>query len=320
MPFDLSAVEKYSVGDNLRSLFKYSSKFLSCSPKELKEKDILALPLISPGKSYEHSNKFLDGYSIPFLLNGSNNYAKTRAKLPEFVKLPSFVEQTFSLNGQFVVMPESQTVYELMRSGSGLSQLPLALNWWITSYQSQFALTRVFLEALVDFNSIHALRFFDSHLSMNAYTLFCLSYLSFIGFDDLSFSSVVNLLSDALLIRHYVPDLAVRFSDFQGFAYFPSKNLIVAREASVDGRQRGSYFKFFNKNSALTDFELFLFGDSHSFSALSPLFSQLFGYVHFYWGIPEDFPEFIEQYSCTSNPRLLVECSERFFLKNSQVE
>ena len=75
---------------------------------------------------------------------------------------------------------------------------------------------------------------------------------------------------------------------------------------------------FANHNSFLIDRELFLFGDSHSFSFIAPLLSQTFRRVHIFWGLPDDYSEFVDQYSVSSDPHLLVECSERFFLKNTQ--
>ena len=76
----------------------------------------------------------------------------------------------------FFVMPEAQTVYELQIAGATLGDLPLALRSWIDNFSDQFSLTRIFLESLSEANSMHMLRWFDSHLSMTAYSLFCLVY------------------------------------------------------------------------------------------------------------------------------------------------
>merc|ERR1711965_806750 len=54
---------------------------------------------------------------------------------------------------------------------------------------------------------------------------------------------------------------------------------------------------FVNQSSCLIDRELFLFGDSHSFSSVAPLLSQIFRRVHIYWGLPDDYSDFVNKHS-----------------------
>ena len=318
MSFNLSLIEKYSSGDNLRSFLLYNPELAHYSLQGLREKDLLMLPLTRSINSRRSSKQFNDSNYLPFLLNGSNNYGLLRGLASTTQELPSFASQAFSMGGNFFVMPEAQTVYELQRAGATLGDLPLALSSWIDNFSDQFSLTRIFLESLAEANSMHMMRWYDSHLSMTAYTLFCLVYLKFLGYGQLSPILVTQLLHDSLLFKPYTPDLAVRFSEKQSHAFFPSRTLVVEKKASSDGKLRGSYLMFVNQNSFLIDRELFLLGDSHSFSSLAPLLSQIFSRVHIFWGLPDDYSEFIDKHSFSLHPHLLVECSERFFLKNTQ--
>ncbi len=319
MSFNLSLIEKYSSGDNLRSFLLYNPELAHYSLQGLREKDLLMLPLTHSINSRRSAKQSDGSYYLPFLSNGSNNYGLLRGLASTTKELPSFASQAFSMGGNFFVVPEAQTVYELQRAGATLGDLPLALRSWIDNFSDQFSLTRIFLESLSEANSMHMLRWFDSHLSMTAYTLFCLVYLKFIGYGYLSSIVVTQLLHDSLLFRSYTPDLAVRFSQKQSSAFFPTTGLVVQKKASLDGSLRGSYLMFLNHGSILIDRELFLFGDSHSFSGIAPLLSQIFRQVHVFWGLPEDFSDFIDKHSVSSHPpHLLVECCERFFLKNIQ--
>ena len=319
MSFNLSLIEKYSSGDNLRSFLLYKPELAQYSSQDLREKDLIMLPLSRSMNSRKSAKHFNDSNYLPFLSNGSNNYGLLRGLASTTQELPSFASQAFSMGGNFFVMPEAQTVYELQCAGTTLGDLPLALSSWIDNFSDQFSLTRIFLESLSEANSMHLLRWFDSHLSMTAYTIFCLVYLKFIGYGHLSSTLVTQLLHDSLLFRSYTPDLAVRFSEKQSSAFFPTTDLVVQRKASSDGSLRGSYLMYLNQGSTLIDRELFLFGDSHSFSGMAPLLSQIFRQVHVFWGLPDDFSEFIDQHSVSSHPpHLLVECCERFFLKNTQ--
>ena len=318
MSFNLSLIEKYSSGDNLRSFLLYKPELAQYSSQDLREKDLIMLPLSHSTNSCRSAKYFNDSNYLPFLSNGSNNYGLLRGLASTTQELPSFAIQAFSMGGNFFVMPEAQTVYELQRVGANLGDLPLALRSWIDNFSDQFSLTRIFLESLSEANSMHMLRWFDSHLSMTAYVMFCLVYLKFIGYGHLSSTLVTQLLHDSLLFRSYTPDLAVRFSEKQSHAFFPSRALVVEKKASSDGKLRGSYLMFVNQHSFLIDRELFLFGDSHSFSSLAPLLSQIFRRVHIFWGLPDDYSEFVDKHSFSLHPQLLVECSERFFLKNTQ--
>ena len=319
MSFDLSLIEKYSSGDNLRSFLLYNSELAQYSSQDFIEKDLIMLPLSYSTDSRRSTKPFNDSHYLPFLSNGSNNYGLLRGLASTSQELPSFASQTFSMGGNFFVMPEAQTVYELQRVGANLGDLPLALRSWIDKFSDQFSLTRIFLESLSEVKSMHMLRWFDSHLSMTAYAMFCLVYLRFIGYRHLSSTLVTELMHDSLLFRSYTPDLAVRFSEKQSSAFFPTTGLVVQKKASSDGSLRGTYLMYLNQGSTLIDRELFLFGDSHSFSGMAPLLSQIFRQVHVFWGLPDDFSEFIDQHSVSSHPpHLLVECCERFFLKNTQ--
>ena len=319
MAFDLSSIDKYSAGDNLRSFLLYRPELAQYSSQDLREKDLIMLPLSHSINSRRFDKRFNNSNYLPFLLNGSNNYGLLRDVPSDTQELPSFVRQAFELGGNFFVMPEAQTVYELQICGATLGHLPLGLRSWIDNFSDQFSLTRIFFESLAEFNSMHMMRWFDSHLSMTTYTLFCLVYLKFIGYGYLSSSLVTQLLHDSLLFRSYTPDLAVRFSEKQSSAFFPTTGLVVQKKASSDGSLRGSYLMYLNQGSVFVDQELFLFGDSHSFSGMAPLLSQIFRRVHVFWGLPDNFSEFIDQHLVSSDPpHLLVECCERFFLKNTQ--
>ena len=318
MLFDLSLIEKYSSGDNLRSFFLYSPELSDYSLQDFREKDLLISPLNHSQGARESSEHFSTANYLPFLLNGSNRYGILRRVPSTNQELPFFASQVFSMGGNFFVMPEAQTVYELQKVGATLANLPPALRSWIDNFSDQFSLTRIFLESLSEFNSMHMMRWFDSHLSITTYTLFCLVYLKSLGYGYLSPTLVTQLLHDSLLLKPYTPDLAVRFSDKQSHAFFPSRALVVEKKASSDCKLRGSYLMFVNQSSCLIDRELFLFGDSHSFSSVAPLLSQIFRRVHIFWGLPDDYSDFVNKHSVSSHPHLLVECSERFFLKNTQ--
>ena len=318
MSIDLSLIDKYSSGDNFRSFLLYNFELAKCTTQDLLEKDLLKLPLSCSRRNHGPTDRSPDLNYLPFLLNGSNKYGLLRSVPTKPQELPTFASQVCSMGGHFFVMPEAQTVYELQISGGKSGNLPLGLSSWIDMFSDQFSLTRIFLESLSEFNSIHMMRWFDSHLSMTAYTLFCLVYLKFLGYEDLSPTFVTQSIHDVLTLKSYTPDLAVRLSEKKSYAYLPSRALIVEKKASPDGKLRGSYLMFANHNSFLIDRELFLFGDSHSFSFIAPLLSQTFRRVHIFWGLPDDYSKFVDQYSVSSDPHLLVECSERFFLKNTQ--
>lgn len=317
MSLDLSCVERFAIGDNLRSFLLYQSELKACTKNILQRNDLLMLPVHTSPLRRGALKGMSNATELPFLINGSNLYGKLRSSAVENAKLPSFVNQIFLMNGNFFVMPEAQTVHELQGLGGTSPGLPKALESWINQFSDQFSLTRVFLEALSLSRSSHMIRWFDSHLSMTSYVLFCLIYLKFNGF-DLNESLIARMMSNSMLIRPYSPDLAVRFSSKEAHAFFPSQKFIVRRDASADGKQRGTYLLFKNSDSSLIKRELFLFGDSHAFSALAPLLSRVFETVHAYWGIPDDFASFISSRCVTGQPQLLVECTERFFLKNSQ--
>lgn len=317
MQIDLSCIDQFAIGDNLRSFLLYQSELNACTKNFLQTKDLLMLPVHTSPVRSRAFQKISNATELPFLVNGSNRYGQLRSSAVANAKLPSFVNQTFLMNGNFFVMPEAQTVHELRGLGGTASGLPRALESWINQFSDQFALTRVFLETLSMFSSSHMIRWFDSHLSMTSYVLFCLVYLKFID-HDISHLLIARMMSEAMLLRSYTPDLAVRFSSKKSHAFFPSRNFIVKRDASSDGKQRGAYLLFQNSDSCLIKRELFLFGDSHSFSALAPLLSRVFETVHVYWGIPDDFASFISRRCVTRQPQLLVECTERFFLNNSR--
>jgi len=317
MSLDLSCIEQFAIGDNLRSFLIYQSELKGCTKNFLQTKDLLMLPVHKPSTRRGAFKGIFKATELPFLINGSNQYGKLRSSSVAKENLPSFVNQTFLMNGNFFVMPEAQTVHELQGLCGTAPVTPKALGSWVNQFRDQFHLTRLFLEALSVFRSSHMVRWFDSHLSMTSYVLFCIVYFKYIGL-ELSPELIARKMSDSLVLRSYTPDLAVRFSEKEGSCFFPSQKFIVRRVASSDGRQRGTYLLFRNSDSSLIKRELFLFGDSHCFSALAPLMSHVFETVHAYWGIPDDFVSFISRRCVTSNPRLLVECTERFFLKNSQ--
>ena len=227
MSFNLSLIEKYSSGDNLRSFLLYNPELAHYLSQDLRDKDLLMLPLTRSINSRRFANQSNGSYYLPFLSNGSNNYGLLRGLASKTKELPSFASQAFSMGGNFFVMPEAQTVYELQIAGATLGDLPLALRSWIDNFSDQFSLTRIFLESLSEANSMHMLRWFDSHLSMTAYTLFCLVYLKFIGYGHLSSIVVIQLFHDSLLFRSYTPDLAVRFSEKESSAFFPTTRLVV---------------------------------------------------------------------------------------------
>ena len=296
MSFNLSLIDKYSAGDNLRSFLLYNFEFAQCTSEDLLEKDLLKLPLSCSPRSHADTDNSHDLNYLPFLLNGSNQYGLLRGVPSKSQELPTFARQVCSMGGNFFVMPEAQTVYELQISGAKLGDLSLGLSSWINMFSDQFSLTRIFLQSISEFNSIHMMRWFDSHLSMTAYTLFCLVYLKFLGYEHSSPTFVTQLLHDALILKSYTPDLAVRLSEKKSYAHLPSRALVVEKKASPDGKLRGSYLMFANQNSFLIDRELFLFGDSHSFSFIAPLLSQTFRRVHIFWGLPDDYSKFVDQY------------------------
>lgn len=317
MSLDLSCIEQFAIGDNLRSLLLYQSELKACTKNFLQTKDLLMLPVHTSPIRLAAFKGISNATELPFLINGSNQYGKLRSSSVANAKLPSFVNQIFSMNGNFFVMPEAQTVHELHGLDGIPLGLPKALESWISQFSDQFYLTRLFLDALSVFRSSHMIRWFDSHLSMISYVLFCIVYFQYIGY-ELSPELIASKMSDSLIFKSYTPDLAVRFSEKKSSCFFPAQKFIVRREASCDGKQRGTYLLFQNSDSSLIKRELFLFGDSHSFSALAPLMSHIFETVHAYWGIPDDFASFVSCRCLTSKPQLLVECTERFFLKNSQ--
>ena len=59
MSFNLSLIEKYSSGDNLRSFLLYKPELAHYSSQDLREKDLLMLPLtrsINSRRSAKQSN------------------------------------------------------------------------------------------------------------------------------------------------------------------------------------------------------------------------------------------------------------------------
>ena len=97
MSFNLSLIEKYSSGDNLRSFLLYRPELAQYSSQDLREKDLTMLPLSHSINSRRTAKYLNDSNCLPFLSNGSNNYGLLRGLASTTQQLPSFASQAFSM-------------------------------------------------------------------------------------------------------------------------------------------------------------------------------------------------------------------------------
>ena len=105
MSLDLSCVERFAVGDNLRSFLLYQSELKACTKNMLQRNDLLMLPVHTSPLRRGALKGMSNAIELPFLINGSNLYGKLRSSAVANAKLPSFVNQIFLLNGNLKVMP-----------------------------------------------------------------------------------------------------------------------------------------------------------------------------------------------------------------------
>lgn len=262
----------------------------------------------------ESLGKSADWIRLPLLLKGSNNYCQQRLADYTKIAMPPSISSIVARSDVFFLAPENHSILEEYYAELHGAIAPrTGIRSLLSRSDPEWEATRIILRLLRYLPPTDSIRWFDSHMSLYSYSIIASIVADLLEVNTASFATSLPEIVESLERRVYAPDLATRFSPRRSTAAFPSNK--HAQEIHDRGAQRGR-FLIYRNCSAPDDRELFIFGDSHSYSTLAPMMSMLFQRVAFYWGSSRDAFDFMEHKRSTKNPLTMLEISERFFLRN----